>query len=184
MHESFLSETELLKLNFKRVGNNVRVSRFARIYGAHWLTIADNVRIDDYVILSIDAESSLGNCVHISNSVSILSPLGFEIGDYAGVSPGARIFGANDDFKNGNLMHPTVPIEYRSLECSRVVLGKYSQVGTNSILLPFARLGVGSIVGALSMVKHEIEDWSIYAGIPAIKVGLRKKITRTPEELL
>lgn len=163
------------------MGTNVKISKFACVYGAKFLTIGNNVRIDDFTIISINSESFLGDYVHLGNSVSILSTLGFEIGDFAGISPGARIFGNNDDFTSGSLMHPTVPSEFRSVEMSRIMLGKYSQIGANSILLPSARLGQGAILGALSLLKEGIDEWTIYAGSPAKKIGLRNRVTQTPK---
>jgi galactoside O-acetyltransferase len=57
-------------------------------------------------------------------------------------------------------------MEFQSVVMSRVLLGKYSQVGANSVLLPSARLGQGAVLGALSLLKEETDEWTIYAGIP------------------
>jgi galactoside O-acetyltransferase len=61
------------------------------------------------------------------------------------------------------------------------MLGKYSQIGANSVLLPSARLGQGAILGALSLLKEGIDEWTIYAGSPAKKIGLRNRVTQTPK---
>ena len=52
MNNSFLSTEELSKLSFKSVGSNVFVSRYAKFYGVEQIIIGNNVRIDDFCILS------------------------------------------------------------------------------------------------------------------------------------
>ena len=52
MTTSFYSREELLDLGLKSVGENVRISRKVSIYGAEQISIGDNVRIDDFCILS------------------------------------------------------------------------------------------------------------------------------------
>ena len=46
----FFSIDELKKIGFRSVGNNANVSRKASIYGAGYIDIGDNVRIDDFCI--------------------------------------------------------------------------------------------------------------------------------------
>ena len=49
---SFYNPEEVLQLGFKSVGENVLISRFARFYGIGNMEIGNNVRIDDFSILS------------------------------------------------------------------------------------------------------------------------------------
>lgn len=58
--DSFFSKEELQLLNIK-VGNNVKISRKSSIYGYN-IEIGDNVRIDDFCILS--GKIRLGNYIH------------------------------------------------------------------------------------------------------------------------
>jgi len=48
----YYTEHDLADFGFKRIGRNVRISSDARIYGAGNISIGDNVRIDDFVILA------------------------------------------------------------------------------------------------------------------------------------
>ncbi len=50
--DKFLFKRRIGKIGFKAVGKNVFVSRNAQIYGASQLTIGNNVRIDDFCVLS------------------------------------------------------------------------------------------------------------------------------------
>jgi galactoside O-acetyltransferase len=48
-------------------------------------------------------------------------------------------------------------------------------IGTNAVIFPGVTIGEGAIIGALSLVREDVPDWAIYAGIPAKRVGTRRK---------
>ena len=64
MKTSFYNEEELKEIGLKVYGKNVLISRNATIYGADKISIGDNVRIDDFCILS--GNISLGSYIHIA----------------------------------------------------------------------------------------------------------------------
>lgn len=49
---SFLSDSELRKIGFKKLGKNVKISEKASIYNPEKIEIGDNSRIDDFCLLS------------------------------------------------------------------------------------------------------------------------------------
>lgn len=53
----------------------------------------------------------------------------------------------------------------------KVKIGDYSFIGTNSIIMPGCTIGKGVIVGAGSVVRGEIPDFSIVIGNPATIIG-------------
>ena len=61
--DSFYSQNELLELGFKKIGTNVLISKKSSIYNAQNIEIGDNVRIDDFCLLS--GTIKLGNYIHI-----------------------------------------------------------------------------------------------------------------------
>ena len=63
MCTSFYTNDELLDLGFQCVGSHVLISRKASLYGTKGMQIGDNVRIDDFCILS--GEITLGSNIHI-----------------------------------------------------------------------------------------------------------------------
>ena len=66
---SFYSQEELQSMGFKELGANVLVSRKASIYGAEKISLGNNVRVDDFSILSGRIE--IGNHVHIAAYVAL-----------------------------------------------------------------------------------------------------------------
>ena len=94
---AFLSEKELEKLNFGSLGNNVRISDKAAIYGASNIFIGNNVRIDDFCIISAgEGGIHMSDYVHIAcyvamigaGKISIMTPMGAAL---YGLTPGQSI---------------------------------------------------------------------------------------------
>jgi len=49
---SYYSEDELINLGFKSVGSKVLISRMSSIYGNSRIIIGNNIRIDDFCVIS------------------------------------------------------------------------------------------------------------------------------------
>lgn len=162
---SFYSDNELANLGLKSYGKNVNISRKASIYNAENITIGSNVRIDDFCILS--GKITIGSYVHIAAYCGFFGREEIILEDFTGISARVSIYTANDDYFGNALTGPTVPDEFRKLDAGPVVLEKYVIVGCATVILPNTRIGIGSAIGALSLVKGKVPPWSIFVGIPA-----------------
>ena len=173
-HEnSFYSRKELDKLHFKSIGRNVLISRYTRFYGAEAMAFGNNIRVDDFCIFS--GAITLGSHIHIAAFCALYGKYGVEINDFSGLSPRCTIFSATDDFSGEYLMGPMVPAKYTKPECGKVVIKKYAQVGAGSILMPNITLAEGAAVGAMSFINRDLDEWSLYVGIPGKFYKKRKK---------
>ena len=164
---AYLSESEIALLRFKSVGKNVLISSKSSIYEPENMTIGDNVRIDDFCVLSGHIE--IGNFVHIACHVVMTGTKELvSIGNYSTLSYGVKVFSASDDFVGPYYSNPTVEISLRNVIHRMVQISEKCTIGAGSIILPGSVLKQGVSVGALSLVKNTCEAWSVYAGIPAI----------------
>ncbi|MBL57416.1 MAG: galactoside O-acetyltransferase [Flavobacteriales bacterium] len=170
---SFYSRNELSKLGFKSIGENVLVSTKCSIYSPNEIVLGNNVRIDDFTILS--GSIRIGNNVHISAFCGLYARNGIEIMDYSGLSPRSTIFSAMDDFSGEFLINPTVDNHLTNVVGGKVVMEKFTQVGAHSVVFPNVKIKEGSVTGAFSLVLKDLEGWSIYAGIPVKKIKNRSK---------
>ena len=170
---SFLTPDEVREAGFRSVGDKVLISRFARFYGAEKMTIGNDVRIDDFCILS--GEIKLGNFIHISAYSALYGKFGIEMDDYSGLSPRCTVFSATDDFSGDWLIGPMVNQDLTSVTGGRITIGKFTQLGAGCIVLPGAKIGEGVTVGAMSLINHHLDNWGIYKGIPAIFYKDRSK---------
>lgn len=171
MATSFLDAVELSALGLAHYGSNVLISRKASLYSTGTICLGDNVRIDDFCILS--GNVTIGSYVHISAYAAIYAPQPVMIDDYAGMSPRATIYSATDDFTADCLINPIVPEEMRRIIQGPVHLCRCVQIGTSSIVMPGVSIGEGSTVGALSLVKRDLEPWGVFAGNPLRKIKAR-----------
>ena len=173
----YLTDKEITKLGLKHVGRNVRISKFANFYGAQYISIGSNSRIDDFCILSASREGSIsvGNNVHMSASVYLFGTYGIQIGDFSGMSSGVKIYSTSDDYSGEFLTNPTVSREFVNVQNELVIIGKHAIIGAGSVVLPGVVVSEGVAVGALSLVNKSLDSWSIYAGQPVKKIKERSK---------
>jgi len=174
---SFLSQQELDALGLRACGRDVKISRFANLYAPGSLSIGDHSRIDDFCILSGDI--TLGVCVHVAPQCLLFGASGLVLEDFSGLSSRVAIYTESEDYVAGNsLTNPTVPAPFRKVvDAGAVRLGRHAIVGCGAVILPGASLGEGTSIGALSLVRGQLEPWSVYAGNPAVRVGRRRSRT-------
>ena len=166
---AFISQEELNRLGFKRIGKNVKISDKASIYNAESIEIGDNSRIDDFCLLS--GRIYIGRNVHIAAFCNIAGgEPGIIFDDFSGLAYGCHIFSQSDDYSGASLTNPTIPKKYKKEIFKSVRIGRHSIVGTKSIVLPGANLAEGTAVGAMSMITKATQPWGIYFGVPARRI--------------
>jgi acetyltransferase-like isoleucine patch superfamily enzyme len=170
---SFYSKSQLKQIGFESIGENVLISCFARFYMPENISIGNNVRIDDFCLLSGNIE--IGSNVHISAYCALYGKFGIEIQDYSGISPRCTIFSASDDFSGDYFIGPMVNCKLTNITGGKVIIKKYSQIGANCLIMPNVIIHEGVAVGAMSLVLNELDSWSIYTGIPAKLMKERSK---------
>lgn len=175
MQDSFYSERELAELGLKSYGKDVLISRKVSIYSASGITIGNNVRIDDFCVLS--GNIILGNYIHIAVYSALFGgQAGIEMKDFSTLSSRCAVYAKSDDYSGNTLTNPTVPEKYCGVIEERVTVGKHVIVGAGTTILPGVEIGDGCAVGSMSLVNKSLEQWGIYAGIPCkfIKPRSRK----------
>lgn len=171
---SFYSEEELRSIGLKSYGKNVLISRFARIYGAESISIGNNVRIDDFCILS--GNIVLGNYIHIAAYCCLFGgKSGIEMQDFTGLSSRCAVYADSDDYSGLAMSNPMVPDKYRNVKGGRVILEKHAIVGSGTTILPNVTICEGCSVGSMSLVSKSLEQWGIYVGIPCRRLRDRNK---------
>lgn len=163
MKTSFLTPDELAALGLAAVGQGVRVSRFARVYSPGRIFLGDEVRIDDFAILSPgDGTIRLEGRNHVAAGAMLFGDI--ELGPGATISGRAAVYASSDDFR---IMAPTYPYaDDRKLVHSRVRIGRDVVVGTGTTVLPGASIEDGIAIGAMSLVRVRLSRPGVYVGVP------------------
>jgi galactoside O-acetyltransferase len=73
------------------------------------------------------------------------------------------------------MTNPTVPEQYTGVIHADVVIGAHVIIGSGSVILPGVVLGKGCAIGALSLVRHDCDEFEIYVGVPAVRKSPRKR---------
>lgn len=173
---SFMSPQQVEDLGFARLGEDVQISAYARIYGAERIELGDHVRIDDFCILSAgEAGIRIGSYVHIAPYAFLVGHARIELSDFVCLSWQAGVFSSSDDFSGRWLTNPTVPSAYRKPMHAPVRLDRHALVGAGSLILPGVTLGEGCAIGAQSLVTKDCEPFKIYLGVPARPIKARRR---------
>ena len=174
--EAYFSEDEVENLGFASVRKNVKIKKNVGIVGTENISIGDNVRIDDFTMIMASGEPCrIGSYVHIAAHCTIYGRAGFVMEDFSTLSPGIRLFTLSDDYSGQKLTNPLLPNEYVGGVRGMVTLKKHVIVGANSVILPNLTIGEGTSVGAMSLVKRNLDPWGIYVGIPVHRLKDRKR---------
>ena len=175
---SFFSEKELKQFKFKSIGKNVFIKKNVGMFFIENISIGNNVRIDDNVIIVASKKNSpvkIGNYVHIASNCYLAGSDGIDMMDFTTLAPGVLIFSGSDDYSGKKLTNPMVGNPYVGGKSGKVTLCKHVIIGAGSVVLPDVTIKQGSSVGALSLVNKDLNPWGVYSGIPAKKIKSRYK---------
>lgn len=173
---AMLSREAIEQMGFASVGDNVQISDRASFYGTARIALGDNVRIDDFCVLSAGAGGiSIGQHVHIAVFSSLIGAGKITLFDFSNISSRVAIYSSSDDFSGATMTNPTVPSEYTGVVHADVSLGRHVIVGSGSVILPGVTVEDGVAIGALSLVTKRCEAFGIYAGNPARRIKDRKR---------
>lgn len=91
------------------------------------------------------------------------------IGRYSMLAYNVSIIGGDHNFT-----FPGVPMIYSNRDFSKVTrIGDDVWIGANSIILTGVKIGDGSIIAAGSVVTKDVEEYSVYGGVPAKEIKKR-----------
>ncbi len=159
----------------KSCGKNVIIGKTVRIRYPELVEICDNVIIDDFTYISTALK--IHENVHISAGCKIIGGKNafVEMYPFSTLAPNVVLSAGSDDYISG-IATPMVPLKYKAnAVIGKIVLKKHCIVGAGSVVLPDVIFEEGACVGALSLVNKSLNEYSLYAGVPARFIRLRNK---------
>lgn len=130
--------------------------------------LTDHIAIDKGFYSTVKVY--IGEYVHISPYVTIIGGKEglFQAEGFNNIMAGARIICGSDRFDDSGLFGALIPSEYKGKQIIKpVIMEKFSNIGTNSIVLPGSILREGVLLGAGSLLIGDTEKWGVYKGNPA-----------------
>jgi dTDP-4-amino-4,6-dideoxy-D-glucose acyltransferase len=173
---TYLTEFDLKDFGFKSLGKNVKISSDARIYGQENISIGNDVRIDDFTILSAhNGYINIGNYVFIARNCHLSGFFGIEMHDFSSMAANTVVYSASDDYGGDYLTAQAIPPKYTAHVGGKVTIGKHVIIGSSCTVMGACNIGEGSSIGSLSLVQKDLMPWGVYVGIPCKLLKERKK---------
>lgn len=172
---AWLTDEQMRKMGFACVGKNVMLSDKASYYNCKNIRLGNNVRIDDFCVLSAGTGGiDIGNYIHIAVFSFLIGAGNISLADFCNISSRVAIYSSNDDYSGMSMTNPTVPPEFTNMQYADVKIGRHVIIGAGSVVLPGVTLEEGVAVGALSLVRKDCQSFGIYVGVPVKRIGERK----------
>ncbi|MEW5868449.1 MAG: acyltransferase [Chloroflexota bacterium] len=133
----------IYKISGVKIGSRTSVHRMCRFYFPAGIELGNHTIINRDVLLDGRKGIKIGNNVSISEGVFVLT---------LEHDPNSLLF----ETRGGS-----------------VNIGDHVFIGARAMILPGTTLGDGSVIAAGSVVTHNIEAYTIVAGVPAKKIGER-----------
>jgi galactoside O-acetyltransferase len=172
----FLTNDQIRKMGFKIVGENIKLSERASFYNCSNIVIGDNVRIDDFCVLSAGVGGiEIGSYIHIAVYSLLIGKGRITLEDFSNLSSRVSIYSSNDDYSGSHMTNPTVPDFFTNVYSDDVYIGKHVIIGSGTVVLPGITLEQGVAIGALSLVNKSCKEFCIYSGVPAREIKERKR---------
>lgn len=172
---------------FKSMGKNVRIGYGVKIVNPQYISIGDDVLIDDHATLIARGPGgiSIGSHIHINDrayldteredgyinvhdhvyigtGTTLFGHYGMEIGEHALLAQNITITPYSHIFED-----PNDYIINQGGHSRKVTIGKDSYLGMNVCVLYSADIGDGSVIGSGSVVVKPIPPYSVAVGNPA-----------------
>ena len=125
-----------------RLGDKVTLNRYAYVQGG-------------------DGGVRLGDRVEINNFSIVNGTGGVDIGDDTLVGPGVRIISYQHRHARDTL------IRTQAVDARPIRIGRDCWLGANSVILAGVTIGDGAVVAAGAVVRADVPDYAIVAGVPA-----------------
>ena len=158
-HLKHLRDLYLVKVKWREysIGSGFHAGRQVFIYGKSHVKIGRNFYIGRFSEIGCDVD--IGDHVLFANFVSLVGKY-----DHHYETPGVPIRFA-PQIRDAQY-------DWKGID-EKIVVGDDVWVGYRAVIMSGVNIGAGSIIAAGAVVTKDVEPMSIYAGVPARKVGPR-----------
>jgi galactoside O-acetyltransferase len=145
----------------------------------------DNMIGCSFIFESNEGNISVGDNSYIGGGTSLISRNNIEIGNHVTIAWGCTISDhnshsldyrerqkdierQNDDYKNGKNFIASK--DWSVVKSKPITICDNVWIGFDSVILAGITVGEGAIVGARSVVRENVEPWTVVAGNPAVVI--------------
>lgn len=139
----------------------------------------------NFIFESDSGEIEIGNNTFINSATNLISRNKIKIGHYVTIAWGCTIYDHNShsldykerqndiqrlnlDYRNGHDFYYSK--DWNTVKSSPITIADNVWIGFDCVILSGVTIGEGAIVGARSVVRDDVEPWTVVAGNPAIVI--------------
>jgi putative colanic acid biosynthesis acetyltransferase WcaF len=112
------------------------------------------------------------DCCTLADQAEIYNPSPVYLESHCIISQQAYICGATHDYNLPDF--PMISFEMR--------LGTYSWICARASVSPGVHVGAGAVLGLGSVASADLEPWTVYSGVPAVKIKARSNMLAPSHE--
>ncbi|MGA2569211.1 MAG: putative colanic acid biosynthesis acetyltransferase [Terracidiphilus sp.] len=105
------------------------------------------------------------DCCTLADRAEIYNPSPVYLESHCIVSQEAYLCGATHDYNDPDFPMVSYPMR----------LGAYSWICARASVSPGVRVGQGAVLGLGSVAYEDLEPWTVYSGVPAVKMKIREQ---------
>jgi len=179
-----LKGVALYRFLFKEFGKGSFIRRPLLILNPRYISMGDRVAIRDGIRLEVVRSSenripelSIGSDTNIEQNVHIVCHNRVRIGNRVSVTGNCSIVDVThpfDDVQDSRKIGERIEDEDSFVE-----IGDGTFIGFGSVILPNVRIGKYAIIGANSVVTHDVPDYTVAGGVPAVALKRYNSTTNT-----
>jgi len=172
---TFLPKLTLYRLFGAKIGRQNSIGKIKVIW-PHQINIGNNCCIEDHVLIKFDGPWKPGPSIIIGDGVFIGSNVEFNIksklliGNNVLIASGTRIIDHDHGFTSTR-----IPIKNQACIEEDVYIEEDVWIGANTVILKGVKIGKGAIIAAGAVLRESVQAFDIWGGVPAKKIGSRKK---------
>lgn len=142
----------------------------------------DSMLACNFVFESESGHIKIDEGTFINAGSSLICKDEIKIGKYVTIAWGCTIYDHNshsldychrvddikrqlDDYRNNHYFIKSK--DWSTVKSKKIIIEDYAWIGMNCTILSGVTIGKGAIVGAGSVVRHDVEPWTVVAGNPA-----------------
>lgn len=149
-----------------KLGNDVKIYAFVNLYGCE---VGDESRIGTFV--EIQKGAVIGKRVKVSSHTFICE--GVTVEDEVFIGHGVMFI--NDKYPRSTTGNGSLQTE-ADWVCTPTRIKKRASIGSNATILCGVTIGEGALVGAGSVVTHDVPDGAVVAGNPARPIRVKETV--------
>lgn len=155
---------------FGSIGPDVVFGGDVRVDGGARITVGPGCRVMHGVTLWATPRGSIsiGSGTYLGDYTFVVSDAGIDIGADVLIAPFCYLQDSDHGFASVDQ-----PMRDQPSVASRIVIEDDVWIGTHSVITRGVRIGHGAVVGANSVVTHDVEPFAVVAGSPARMIRSR-----------